>query len=325
MIIYAGIDEAGYGPMFGPLVVARSVFRVEPHEPADRLPSLWALMKSVVCKQPSDKKRRIAVNDSKVLYSPSFGIGHLERGVLGPLYASGIQPRRLDDLLEQIGLDEQSRPFRQPWYVDSTGGPSLPVCVPRSQLSHDQARFARGSSHAGISMIDAGAAVVFEDRFNRIVRSLGSKAACSWIFVGEHLQTLWGRLGQFHPRVVIDRQGGRRNYGELLASLFPRAHVRVLDETSLFSRYNIVAVDRSMSVAVRINSERYHFPVAYASMTAKYIRELLMMRFQRFWQVHAPKVKATYGYFGDGKRFLAEIEPVIEALRIDRTELIRRC
>jgi len=29
MLVYAGIDEAGYGPMFGPFVVARSVFKID--------------------------------------------------------------------------------------------------------------------------------------------------------------------------------------------------------------------------------------------------------------------------------------------------------
>ena len=34
MLVYAGIDEAGYGPMFGPLVIARSVFTLADADPA---------------------------------------------------------------------------------------------------------------------------------------------------------------------------------------------------------------------------------------------------------------------------------------------------
>jgi hypothetical protein len=58
-------------------------------------------------------------------------------------------------------------------------------------------------------------------------------------------------------------------------------------------------------------------------MTAKYVRELLMMRFQRYWREMAPQVRPTFGYFGDGRRFLDEIEPILERLQIDRATLIR--
>ena len=40
MLIYAGIDEAGLGPIFGPLVVARCVFILEEGNPLLPLPSL---------------------------------------------------------------------------------------------------------------------------------------------------------------------------------------------------------------------------------------------------------------------------------------------
>jgi hypothetical protein len=64
--------------------------------------------------------------------------------------------------------------------------------------------------------------------------------------------------------------------------------------------------------------------VALASMTAKYVRELLMDRFNRFWQHHAPDLKPTAGYVQDGRRFLAEIDPLIQSLGIDRRQLIRQ-
>ena len=41
MLIYAGIDEAGYGPMLGPLCVGSSVFVMESHEDDGRVPDLW--------------------------------------------------------------------------------------------------------------------------------------------------------------------------------------------------------------------------------------------------------------------------------------------
>ena len=60
MLIYAGIDEAGYGPMLGPLCVGLSVFRVDGAEAADGAPNLWGALRGAVCRTRRDKRRRIA-------------------------------------------------------------------------------------------------------------------------------------------------------------------------------------------------------------------------------------------------------------------------
>jgi hypothetical protein len=59
-------------------------------------------------------------------------------------------------------------------------------------------------------------------------------------------------------------------------------------------------------------------------MTAKYVRELLMERFNRFFTGRLPGVEPTAGYAEDGKRFLADIEPVIRELNLPRSVLIRQ-
>jgi hypothetical protein len=123
---------------------------------------------------------------------------------------------------------------------------------------------------------------------------------------------------------VIDRQGGRKFYETLFAGMFPESIVGVTEESETHSKYRIIGRNRSMDVVLKIQSEQYHLPVALASMTAKYLRELFMTRFQRFWSGIAPNIRPTFGYFKDGKRFLAEIEPYIESLGIKRETLIRQ-
>ena len=44
-------------------------------------------------------------------------------------------------------------------------------------------------------------------------------------------------------------------------------------------------------------------PVALSSMTAKYLRELLMEEFNDYWQQHHPDLKPTKGYPVDAARF----------------------
>lgn len=98
-LIYAGIDEAGYGPMLGPLCVGLTVFEVPITKPgaaetedraadseatarvpgasdapgssgggARKAPDLWSTLRGAVCREPREAKTgRIAVNDSKRL------------------------------------------------------------------------------------------------------------------------------------------------------------------------------------------------------------------------------------------------------------------
>jgi hypothetical protein len=176
MIVYAGVDEAGYGPVLGPLVVARSVFRVERPKSDGKPDSLWSAMRSAVCRKPSDRRRRIAVGDSKALYSPSMGLGRLERGVLPFLNAAGKTPGNLDELLAMTAYDEVSMSPGQPWYADPLGGPGLPVDADPDDLMACAGRLARTASRTGVHLEDLSTAVVYEDRFNRMVLASNSNS-----------------------------------------------------------------------------------------------------------------------------------------------------
>jgi len=63
--------------------------------------------------------------------------------------------------------------------------------------------------------------------------------------------------------------------------------------------------------------------VALASMLSKYLREALMRRFNTFWARYMPEVPPTAGYYGDGARFLRDIEPARRKLGIADEQLIR--
>ncbi|MBN2409682.1 MAG: hypothetical protein JXE07_08085 [Candidatus Aminicenantes bacterium] len=325
MFVYAGIDEAGYGPLIGPLVVARSVFALERQVPFLEPPSLWGLLSSAVCKRASDRKGRLAINDSKALYSPAWSLRSLERGVLSFLSTSGIGPRNLDDLLEALAYDPLSSTIMNEWYDDPDGKPHLPLFLSHTQLVSLNEKLQRAMKNASVRLADINTAVVFEDRFNQMVKISRSKAACAWAFVSGHIHHIWQKYGEYHPLVVVDRQGGRKAYWALLGSLLSPAAVSILQENSAQSLYRVSDGSREMHVLVQVESERRHFPVALASMAAKYVRELLMSRFQSFWLLHAPQVRPTFGYFADGRRFLREIEPLISDLNIDPAAFVRRC
>ncbi|MFN8706319.1 MAG: hypothetical protein ACK50J_06520, partial [Planctomyces sp.] len=64
-------------------------------------------------------------------------------------------------------------------------------------------------------------------------------------------------------------------------------------------------------------------PVALASMVSKYIREVLMVRLNAFWQNQVPDLKPTKGYPLDAKRFRDQIATEAEALGIHESRLWR--
>jgi ribonuclease HII len=70
-------------------------------------------------------------------------------------------------------------------------------------------------------------------------------------------------------------------------------------------------------------AEERVMPVALASMFAKYVREVLMLRFNAYWLARAPEVKATAGYWTDGQRFVKEIAEAAKKEGVVLRELIR--
>ena len=78
------------------------------------------------------------------------------------------------------------------------------------------------------------------------------------------------------------------------------------------------------TVPFTVGCEQRQLPVALASMASKYIRELLMARFNAYWTAAVPGLAPTAGYFRDGRRFWAQVEPELARLGLD-AELVLRC
>ncbi len=80
-----GVDEAGYGPNLGPLVMTVIACRVPRPKSC-----LWRHMRRAVRRQGEDDDGRLLVADSKVVFSQAKGLHALESSVLGFLSGLGI-------------------------------------------------------------------------------------------------------------------------------------------------------------------------------------------------------------------------------------------
>ncbi len=320
MLVYAGIDEAGYGPMLGPLCLGLTTFVLDEYYPADGAPNLWQILNRAVCRTPRDRRHRIAIEDSKKLKGANSAAAHplrwLERGVLSFLRTQGATAASDNELFDLLKIQLPEAP----WYDSST---PLPVAMNPNELRIAAARLGRVMNNAGATCESMRCEVIAAGDFNRQVASMHNKASVNLCCVMRLVDAVWRRHKEVHPRVIVDRQGGRTQYLRMLQLSFEGAQVRIVTEDPAQSRYHLARDGSELTVSFVQGSESKHLPAALASMIAKYVRELLMLRLNRFFQHELPDLRATAGYVKDARRYLVEIEPVIQRMGLDRSALVR--
>lgn len=202
------MDEAGYGPNYGPLVVAATAWEVpdessgigiqglangepasaggdaragvallnpqsEIHNPKSSEVDLYRLLRSVVAKKTSE--RRIAIADSKALYAPALGLRQLERGLYAVLLSMRQTLACWSAIVEYCGADPDGH-HKQICWPDGFDC-SLPIHANVQELQRLAARFARACDAAGVRPLFIRARLVFPTEFNRLVEHHGSKGA----------------------------------------------------------------------------------------------------------------------------------------------------
>jgi ribonuclease HII len=374
-LLYCGIDEAGYGPLLGPLCVAIAAIRLDEWDKGGPAPDLWKLLGDGVCRKPADKRRRIAIDDSKKLKRPNDSttchpLAHLERAVLTflsslapegrPNVATGEGCRRRPQPVEEIreslrpeGAEEEPETTQPPsldtdllahvgvtleshlWY---SGPPlPLPVSTTRADIAIAANLLRLALARAGASCPILRCEAIGESAFNDILARTGTKAAATGHAITRFLRDVWDHHAvvadtcEGGPRLICDRQGGRTHYADSLAAALPGTTITPLEESPQRSRYLVagstcrIAGDtrpRALTITFMPDSETRHFPVALASMLAKYVRELMMARFNRYWCAQMPELKPTAGYTQDARRWLRDAAPVLTDAA--RAALIRR-
>lgn len=323
-LLFSGMDEAGYGPMLGPLCVGRASLRVDDWSAVDaegdprRVPDLWSMLSTSVAKTRKSAKGRITIADSKKLKLPSSSVRnhplvHLERGVLAMLGTIGEFPETDAELFAMLGVEVEERPWFQGEPVE------LPVGSGRDMLRIDVNDLRTTMDRAGVGLIDLKVHTLGVDAYNAVVRAHGTKAATTAQLLVGHLGEVKKLSGFDYTRVVIDRQSGRTHYHKLLSRVWEG--LEILEESDRASRYAGGRDGDELGVLLVSKADDGYLPVSLASMAAKYVRELMMGRLNRYWSTRLPELKPTAGYVQDARRWLVDAEGVLG--EGDREGLVR--
>lgn len=309
----AGVDEAGLGPILGPLVVAG----VALDGPAGGDP--WQLLRRRVSRTGKGPDR-IRVADSKLVHTGPHALRNLEQTALTFLCAwRGGAPPTLEALLRGFGCDLE-RLQRCPWYEDLAL--PLPVRADPGQIELWAHRLQQELAAQQILLRHVAVRAIEAEEWNELIAASDNKSRAHFEAFASVLGELLRRLPA-GAHLVADRCGGITHYEPGLRRHMPGVPVRRLAEETAVSIYEVDAGGGPVRVSFAVGGEQRAFPTALASCVAKYVRELLLILLNRWFTARVDGLRPTAGYFQDGRRFLDDVAGLIRTPNFPRGRLIR--
>jgi hypothetical protein len=322
-VLVIGLDEAGYGPLLGPLVVGAAAFRLAGGaRGATASADLRAALRGLACRAGEGRRGAalpVVLDDSKEV-KRRHGVEGLSRGARWAAAAAGRrEPQDLGDWLERFADRPPAVLLADPWH----GEPEL-ARLPSGDFPDDlRARcLLTGVEPLGLWVspalphelneawagTDNKARVLFLSTMTLLLRVLAEVPAAA---AGETVE------------VRLDREGGRLDYLAWLADVFPFHGVEELQAPDDEARYRVVDGGREIRLTFVTRGDGRHLEIGLASMAAKLTRELFLERMNAWFGARLPGLKPTAGYVEDGRRWLQDAAPVLDRERIDRARLVR--
>ena len=291
MTLVIGTDEAGYGPNLGPLVIGATAWRVTAG-PEGVEPALAAALEAAGALVGGR-----LWGDSKQIYRGGAGLDLLERGVLAAVALAGAVPGSWSELAAAVGLEDGHAPAEHAALAALT----LPRQPPAAAIPALARAVGDTLASRGVAVVAVRCRLVTPGEFNGLLdRGLNKSDILSAATLELAASLEASEASGSEPVVVwCDRHGGRRRYAPQVTRAFAAPLVQPLEETPLRSAYRL---GPGRSIEFTVGGEA-RLPVAVASMTAKYVRELAMLAFNAFWEARQPGLVATAGYPVDAARW----------------------
>jgi len=311
--LVVGTDEAGYGPNLGPLVVAATAWEVA--AAADDVDGVFTAVAADLAG---------LWGDSKQIFRGGAGLSALERGVLA---AAGIAMGSLPATWRAFAaaLAASHPADGPPAAAVAEHAEVAALLVPRAcsrQQCLDSAAVAGGHLAArGVDLRAVQFRIIQPREFNALLDAGFNQ---SDILSRATLDLAAALVSAAKPGPVVvwcDRHGGRRRYAPLVSHSFAAPLVQVVAETPEWSAYHLPAATCRIEFSVRGESR---LPVALASMTAKYARELSMAAFNEHWCGRQVGLRPTAGYPVDAARWRSDADETVRGAGLAWDDLWRR-
>ncbi len=315
MAFLIGTDEAGYGPNLGPLTICGTLWSVD--QDLDGNTNLYELLTDCVSAKREPEKLLIA--DSKNVYQSAGSIESLETNVLAILLAvTGTMPSNWNQLSDLLNVADGGE---CPVWMDGNQL-RLPICADRTTVEMLANLFSDTCHRRKVQLVDCVCQAVSPKEFNVLVDRLGNKAE---VLSSQTLQVVGYLRDKTDGDLLIgcDKHGGRSKYAGMINQYLTPEFIRIHQEAIKLSRYSWAENGRQVQVNFRAKGESF-LPTALASMIAKYVREVVMTIWNRYWKLKKPGIRPTQGYPVDAKRFKREIESVQFELGIQDETIWRK-
>ena len=303
---WVGVDEAGYGPNLGPLVmtavVARSV--------SDTQPDIWQDLKHISRARPLAAGTKLIIDDSKAVMARADGLAWLEKAFVSIAATIG-QDRKLTDTGQwwttAFGSEVSGGDELKNWQ-DVPVGLRLP--------DTDTAEFLKCRKW---KVCAAQVRVVGPQEFNELLGDPPNKSTAHGLVFRDLMRWLQTQVpAGDNLRIVSDKHAGRKHYNDLIMDCFPGCWVHKVLEKQELSRYRIQTAEMAAEIEFRVQADAANGLVALASMVSKYLRERWMEEFNAWFASRMPGIRPTAGYPVDAKRFAEDIRNLCEKTNLAR-------
>jgi len=257
----------------------------------------------------------LAIGDSKKIYTSGKSPGPLEKTALAFFYQvdRSIPPNLLEALKKLHIAENHLAEIKEiPWFRELDQY-NLPLFNREQEILESGEKLSRFMKDHSVKLRHIAMDVVPARRFNRHLLSGKNKGETCLALLAPLLRSVL----ENNSRITVDRQGGRRYYGEWLLELFPGNALAIRRESAEISEYDI----GNSTIRFMVKGDDKHMETSMASIFSKYLREAMMLCFNDYWSRKIPGLKKTAGYPQDGRRFIRDLKKA--GASYDETTLIR--
>ncbi len=308
--LFVGVDEAGYGPNIGPLVVSSTAF----YGPSALDAMDWWDVLDPTIGRAKRSQGRIVIDDSKAVLSSPSGRTALDRTVSSLLRLVSWTGGDLKNLVEFLSPSDAEHLCSEHWFTSEENCCSSDETA--EPIDHECLLDCFGQ--CSLTFETPIVRLLFPGQFNERLNHVPTKADVECQLILDLLSMRLASLSDDcqHVVITVDRLGGRRYYRTMVETLAGDAFVFTVGEEADLSVYRFESEGRDVEIRFRVKGDSHSLPVAAASMFAKHMRERCMDGFNDYWCTRIPGLARTAGYPGDARRFLEAVEEQLMELDI---------